>query len=386
MKTKFDILFQVVFEHGYFKDKCLKGLEIRPTEQTLDLLRDYGLLFKRTKTGFVVLYEIDTTSFPEKPLKPIQKELRLSYEIYVKDVCFVNYTQIPLDYRNPDFFYFDNRTQNVVNHDLLLTQQNYVGIYDITELIGEFENIDKPATAVSSLIEVSDLNNKKVLSKKVLKQKDEITGEERFIYQIEFNKIGTGNFAIKIDGNLHKRVYSNKIISRKPVLGIIDIYTTDVVPVAYRFVTSDGTVNKKTYKIRFAPRLTFWKYFIVLKSINTNPGLSIVYRDPATGEEVYPSSVDFKPPNTLSDEDEEFINSQSSGSVLLFQSSKKIPFYEIPKRKISLIKPDETDDDEEEDEDDINDTIIEHLPNATIEAIKPNIDNTETFSEIFIYV
>jgi hypothetical protein len=371
MKIKFDLLFEVVFEHEYFKNGLIQELNIQPTQVTTVVLKNYGLLFKRTKRGFVVLYEIDTANPAESPLRPIISQEKFSFELYMYNTYFTNYTNIPLSHKYPDFFYFNNLTENIVNTDLLLNKHNYAGTDNIVELVSNICNIIKPTGNTSSLLTIDDLSGKTVFSKSILTQDGDM------IYQLNFDKIGSGRYDIKIDGALYKKVYSDKETSRKSLFGIIDIFKSDMVPASYRYASSDGTVSKKEYKIKFARRNTTWKYFVILKNINSDPGLYVSYGTKISGEEIYPDTVKFnKTPAT----EPELTDTYGSNKVFLFESDKELPLYEVPKKNIRLLKPDT------EDKDADPDVIVGNLPNAPCFAIKTNSANNKTFSEIFIYV
>ena len=123
-------------------------------------------------------------------------------------------------------------------------------------------------------------------------------------------------------------------------------------------------------------RYTTWKYFVILKNINTDPGLSVSYGAKITGEEVYPDTMVFNSATP----DPNLVATYGTGKVLLFESNDKVPLYETPKTNIKLLKPDSADAGSEPD------VIIDNLPNAPVSAIKTNTTNTETFSEIYIYV
>ncbi|MDB4582340.1 hypothetical protein N9164_04245 [Draconibacterium sp.] len=383
MKIKFDILFEVIVEHDYFKDKTIKDLSIKPTENTLQVLNNYGLLFRNTAKGFVILYEIDTTTSTQEPLKPIITSEKFSFEIYINDSYFNNYTNIPIDHKGPHILYFNNLDENIGDSKMMLNKDPIVGEKDISRLIATYYNIQEPATSSSTLLEVIDSNGTTVFSKSVVKIEDSL------VYQIDFDKIGAGWFDIKIGGISRDAVYVDKNIHRNPVFGIIDIYATTDVPSSYRFVASDGAVASKVYNIRFAQRTTTWKYYVILNNIDSDPSLVVIYQNPLPGssEEIYPSGITFSK-TPLTAVSNELVIKYGLDKVFLFKSSDELPLFEIPKSKISLIKPDSTDEDVDEDE--INDDVITNLPNANITAIKP-IENEitheiELFSEIFIYV
>jgi len=370
MKIKFDILFELICEHDYFNKGIIPELEIVPTMLTMGILRNYGLLFKKTDKGFVVLYEKDTSDVTEPPLRPVASDERFSFEVYISQNCFTNYTYIPLDHKSPDIFYFNNTSENVAGSDLLLNKMAFADNPDIVEMSSDIYKIEKTSGNNSALIEIADLTGVVVFAETV-KIKDGL-----LMYQIDFSKIGSGRYDLIIDGSLFRKLYVDREVCRKPVFGILDIFKSDEVPDSYKFVEADGSVSRKTYKIKFSRRTSTWKYYIILRNIAADPGLSISYGAKIPGEEPYPDTVIFSPGSP----DSGIVAEYGSGKVLLFESDTRIPFYDIPKSGIRLIRPDNDDADSEPD------VVIDNLPNATVSAIKTDPANTETFSEIFIYV
>ena len=265
MKIKFDYLFEVVFEHEYFKNGLIPDLEIIPTYQTQELLRNYGMLFKKTERGIVILYEIDTAIAAESPLKPVVSDEIFSFELYMTNPYFSNYSNIPLNHKYPDFFYFNNLDENIVDSNLLLNKQNYSNASDITELTSNIFNLEKITVSPTSLLEIIDICGTKVFSKTISSQNGSL------IYQLDFDKIGSGRLDIYIDGSIYKKIYTDKAVSRKSLFGILDIYKSGQVPLSYQYSLNDGTVNKKTYKIRFAKRDTTWKYAQTTRKRDPSP-------------------------------------------------------------------------------------------------------------------
>ncbi len=370
MKIKFDKMFDVIFEHQYFRDGKISQLYIEPAQITRSLLRDYGLLFKQTKHGFIILYEKDTTVINEPPLKTISKDLKFSFAVFLNSSYFANYTEIPLHHKYPDIFYFNNLGGYADGTGIFLNKQAFAGNSDVLELYSPVLNLHAATTKPSSLVQLAGPEGKILFSENIK------STEGAVIYQFNFEKIGSGSFDILIDGIIYRKIYVDSELSRKSLFAILDIFVSSGVPANYRFINDDGTVNNKTYKIRFARRETTWKYFIILKNISSDPGLNVHYGTKIPGEEIYPDTMNFNPavPDT------NLLETFGPGKILLFESAAKMPLYEIPKTNINLLKPDTSDPGSEPD------LIRGNLPNAPVSAIKTNEDNTEAYSEIYIYV
>jgi hypothetical protein len=183
---------------------------------------------------------------------------------------------------------------------------------------------------------------------------------------------------------LHAKLYVDRQLSGKDFIGLIEIHKSSQVPATYTFADTNGSVTSPAiiYAIVFGRIMSTWKYYIILSEIDVDPGLSITYASPIPGEEPYPSAVTFNsiPPGAGLTE------TYGSGKVILFESDKELPIYEIPKKNIKLIKPQEAGNGNGPAEAEATKTLLKNLPNASISAIKPNEDNSKVFSEIYVFI
>ena len=382
ISIKFEILFEVNFIHEYFKDGVLKEIDFRPTDMTIIRLLDYGLLFRKTSTGFVVLYEKDTHSPGEPSLKPIITDEKFSFEVYAGDPWFPNYTALPLDHKSPDIFYFYNLNENISSSLKLLNNGQHVNESNIVQLSSHIYNLRKTIATSSALIEIFDLNGIAVFSKTIAAI--QLNGNFELDYQIDFSQYGSGRFNVKIDGTDHASLYVDSMLKKKDIFGIIDIYKSALVPATYAFADASGAVTAPSvkYHIRFGRRQSTWKYYVILKEFETDPGISIDYLPPVSGEEPYPVTVNF----AVGTPEQGLIDTYGTGKVLLFESDSEIPLYEVPKKNIRLNKPEDPGDIEEAMDADDVEILRKHLPNAPITALKPNTDNSKVFSEIYVFI
>ena len=83
-------IIEVEVNHDYFKDnKCISFI-FRPTGETLSLLKNYGILFKTTKSGFVLISGADLRFSSAAFNGPIEVEFSISNN----DPVFTNYSDI----------------------------------------------------------------------------------------------------------------------------------------------------------------------------------------------------------------------------------------------------------------------------------------------------
>ena len=122
----YGLLFEVTLLHNYFlnnaeetftgmsdtdKEKMLQHFNtdaftaITPTLETYNELKNYKMVFKKTKTGFRVYIKVKETNETE-PFIKIPVDLNLKFLIKIKDYQFENYTA--LDFALNQVFLFSN--------------------------------------------------------------------------------------------------------------------------------------------------------------------------------------------------------------------------------------------------------------------------------------
>lgn len=122
----YTLLFEATILHGYFlndgetafnamadegKIKMLSKykhdsfIEVNPTMETVTLLKNLKLLYKKTKTGFSIYSKVDELD-PATPFINIPVSLKLEFTMRTKDYQFENYTN--LKFSNTKLFYFSN--------------------------------------------------------------------------------------------------------------------------------------------------------------------------------------------------------------------------------------------------------------------------------------
>lgn len=83
-------IIEVEVNHDYFKDnKCISFL-FKPTGETLSLFKNYGILFKKTQSGFVLISGADLRFSSAAFNGPIEVEISMSNN----DPVFLNYSEI----------------------------------------------------------------------------------------------------------------------------------------------------------------------------------------------------------------------------------------------------------------------------------------------------
>lgn len=352
MKIQFEKLFEIKIFHSYYKSGTSEDFDIEPTALCRNQLLNYGLLFKKTAGGFVVLYEVveDDSGNPH-PLKPIEENTKFSFTLQAKNSSLINYSNLPLNSKPNQIYHLHNLNDNQQNGSLFLTSdktEDYMSQKDRIELISQLFQYSFESTNSSAQIEiVDDLDN--LVFKKVVP-----IVEGMFNYSVDLRGYPPGKFTLKIDGAQKLEFYANDELIGKNIFGIIDIFRNDSVPQAYQFTETNGDVRKKTYTVKIEKRQTFWKYYMVLK-----------YRPDITPDSLSIDSFVRKDTEILSD----------GNSMVPFVSSTPLSLQEKPIKGIQLKKATGNG----------STSICKNLPNPSVRTIKPEASD-KIYSEIFIYL
>ena len=121
MKIDFQPAFAVDIKHDYYPDGISADFMLAPTPDCQQQLRRFGLLFKETAGGFIVLYETTGTDGPVEPKRRIEAPLAFSFVLWAKSPYLLNYSNLPLSKTPEQIFYLSNRHQVLNNAQLLLS-------------------------------------------------------------------------------------------------------------------------------------------------------------------------------------------------------------------------------------------------------------------------
>lgn len=138
-----DVLHDYFLNHGHVVHEALSDetrlrinelysvdafLSINPTAQTQRVLAGHQMIFKSTRTGFMVGVKTDISAPDIRPFVPFASDLRLTFALTVNDPRFFNYTELPA--AASSVYRFSNSSGNDVADQLFLTAQ--VPGYDST--------------------------------------------------------------------------------------------------------------------------------------------------------------------------------------------------------------------------------------------------------------
>ena len=106
-QSNFKKIVEVLIFHEYYQNKICKTVDFSPNAESKLILRNYGLLFKKTGQGFVIIQNLNS-----KTDGPIFKgPITLCFDMSFKDILFLNITKIPFKYNQ--LLSFTNETAEV---------------------------------------------------------------------------------------------------------------------------------------------------------------------------------------------------------------------------------------------------------------------------------
>jgi len=360
MDIRFDTLFEIELAHTYYTSKVSEDSTIEPTPGTRRLMQDYGLLFRETSGGGLVLYEYypDVTDHPH-PVHPVEEELQFSFFLRSSSTVLLNYTDLDIDRPSDQILYFSNLQSNQQDGRLLLsadTSDEYVSSQDDLLLRPPLFNYSFQSVQTSVDMEVKDVFGNVVQHSRILV----VDGEGSFT--VDLRKRTPGKYSLAIDGSTVMEFYASDSLVRRSALGVIDILTGSGVPAAYRFLDTNFDVVPRTYHIRFNRRETWWKYYVVLK-----------YRP-----DIQPDDLSIKQTGGALHFTRQSATTLPDGfTAVPFLSTAPIPLEEEPVSGLRLERRNHGHSETFE---------IDNLPNASVRTVTPDPAEHKIYSEIFIYV
>lgn len=109
-QSNYSKLVEVQILHDYFSDQKCSSFEILPDSYTLSQLKNYELLFKSTRNGFVLIGKQDDRFSGQQ----FKGEILLRFHMKLVDELFLNYTQLP--FQRGRCYRFTNKFDQEVLH------------------------------------------------------------------------------------------------------------------------------------------------------------------------------------------------------------------------------------------------------------------------------
>ncbi|HEY5674893.1 MAG TPA: hypothetical protein VIR78_14390 [Malonomonas sp.] len=358
MKIDFQPAFAVDIKHDYYPDGISADFMLAPTPDCQQQLRRFGLLFKETAGGFIVLYETTGTDGPVEPKRRIEGPLALSFVLWAKSPYLLNYSNLPLSKTPEQIFYLSNRHQVLNNAQLLLSADpvgEFVSAADLLPLRPQRFQVDVATDKGSLLWELFDAQGGLVHRQRV------ISVEGNSSYLVDLGNRPPGFYLLRRDSAEQLRFYAaDRLVSGYP-FGLLEIAVDPNVADAFSFVTAGGDVQFRRYLVKLQARKTTWEYFVVAKyEAELKPtDLSLTLDDP-------PVTFTRQPAVTLAD----------GSTAIPFIAGTPLPLRQQPIKGIALSKKKGASTPKLD---------IESLPNPAVTEVIPALAG-KVISRVYVYL
>jgi len=320
MKIDFQPAFAVDINHDYYPDGISADFILAPTPDCKQQLRRYGLLFKETRGGFVVLYETSGADGPVEPKRRIDAPLALSFVLWAKSPYLLNYSNLPLSKTPEQIFYLSNRNKALNNGQLLLSADpagEFVSVDDLLSLRPQRFQVDVATDRDSLVWELFDAQGAIVHRQRVAS----VGGISSYLVALGSRQPGL--YQLRRDGVEQLRFYAaDRLVSGFP-FGVLEIAVDPTVSNDFSFVAGGGDVQFRRYLVKLQARKTTWEYFVVAKyEAELKPAdLTLTLDDP-------PVTFTRQPAVTLAD----------GSTAIPFIAGTPLPLRQQPLKGIALSK------------------------------------------------
>jgi len=354
IQIKYISVFEVELLHDYYRDKRCRDFSIAPSFECAALLQNFGLKFISTPSGFKVFARVDEIDNKNFLRTPIPEKTKFTFLLYLKTPAFTTFSQVDLNKKADQHFYFNNLGENIGVGDTALLVTNSTD--------KKVSNTDLMTFRSGSY---AFINNSEV-DEKQIKLLYTDTGEQfqqvldpgkvisRKIFSFSLNT--TGRAKLFLGSDEKENFYVTSQVDRQDFFAVVEIFSTKVLKDKYQFIKKDSTterfeVSTMKYKIPFASRKSIWRYNVARKFNKAVSGISIKKE---SGSVI------------------EFESSLGSTSDLFIMNSKiPLTFSEETVTGIKL-------------SDNNGQPIINHLPNPSLQLLKE--ESGKLFSDIFVTI
>lgn len=243
----FNKLMNINLLHEYYANGICTDLQIKASSETQVLIRQYGLLFKPTNLGAIMLYEsIDDLGTPKIS---IDEPLKLTFLLSANSSFFTNFTEADFSTIPATVYHFSNKNSGVIEsgNDFTITQGK---LNKPLPLITKFLKVNKSGSA--NYVLLLDTENK---ATKIFFDPDED------VLTIDMAKFESGTYEFKqftaadTEIGSSSTMYYNKSLSGTIPFAVFEIFldenSMDALPINFIF-------NLKS-------RETFWRYKVLVK-------------------------------------------------------------------------------------------------------------------------
>lgn len=112
--TKYLKLFSIRCSHEYYRDGICRDFDLLPTDECRELLRQYGLKFRKMTDGAAIYFAAFSNGTPKRPVTDIPNDTRFSFAMVLKNPDLHRFSTLGTPLNKPSYqvknhlFYFDS--------------------------------------------------------------------------------------------------------------------------------------------------------------------------------------------------------------------------------------------------------------------------------------
>lgn len=320
--TKFSILFKIELLHKYFSDGLCKDFIISPSLKSLRVLSGHEIIAKQYGNELYAGIQSDGN----KPSKPIDEGLQMTFFLQLNNPLFFNYTNLPFTFSPGKIYYFTNRNNNTANgkdflsskimpynssttykpgdmatnssgtvfsairtndlsHQFDLSHTDYWMQIDNNQFMSESDALQlMPSVSTynfSSLqssvnISVSGYNSATADYSKPVLSKAINFPTPASSFTLDLSMLEPGKYSLTVNGT-QQWIYINDELNADQVFGVVDIFN-ETTPASCNLVDGSGNLLSPLYSVFFLNRATIWKYFFTSTAQGTIDDTANVYQ------------------------------------------------------------------------------------------------------------
>jgi len=349
IQIKYKALFDLEFLHPFYNSGKCPDIQMVPALQCTYMMQRLGLKFLPTESGGKLFARVKQVNNKDIITSPLPKGAKFSFILKLKNNVFENFTELNLNKPRTSHYYFNNLVNNISADGFPLlvsnTTSKIVSDADLMPFISNSFSYVHNSTVATVHGELDYIDR----GDKFPQTLDNYNNVFNFTYDI--NKAEAGRVKFFIEGVEKAAAYAIDPIDDASAFGVVEIFYTDSLPVAYQFQQADNTIDTKQYKIAFANRSTKWRYIVTKQFNQTVTGINIGKTNGA------PISFTAQP--------------GAPAGQFIVVSNNALPSKEMPVPGIKL-------------KDQADKSIIDNLPNPSFNLIKR--EGADTFSDILVTI
>jgi hypothetical protein len=242
-------LLSVIVEHGYSLDGFCNCLHFQPTEKTLTVMDEAGLMCKETADGVYVVYDNTRLDALELCASDSRHPLSLDFKVYSKNPDFKNFSE-PFAAESSGIFCFDNRG-TITQEEQRLAPPKFVS-FEVLETCKARKRRQEKLLKLKNLGELNELE---------IEEYDEIL---RLIESMQEED----QYLRDLNGMLSPR---DHLVPPEFIVRIYANHQQD--SMLQQWLAQEAT----NYAIGIKSREQYWKYYLLGKIVSVNESYEGLY-------------------------------------------------------------------------------------------------------------